>query len=81
LLDRLEKIDRKLKSLTSYRDIFLKGIVTGVGTFIGATIVVGLLFGVLSQVFDFAGQIEVINEILDQTDIENIVDENTNRQE
>lgn len=81
MLDRLEKIDRKLKSLTSYRDIFLKGIVTGVGTFIGATIVVGLLFGVLSQVFDFAGQIEVINEILDQTDIENIVDENTNRQE
>lgn len=66
--DYLKNIDYKLTKLTSFKHVFLRGIINGLGTFIGATIVAAVLLAVLSRFIDSVEDVEVIQDIVDSVD-------------
>lgn len=66
ILDRLNKI-------TKYQYVFLRGLVSGVGTAIGATIIAGVLFAFLSQLISRTEDIPVINVIVEESNLRQFV--------
>lgn len=51
----VEKLTAHLEDLYSWKNVFWRGIIGGIGTFIGATIIAGVAVTILSQVLNFAG--------------------------
>jgi Na+/H+ antiporter NhaC len=61
---RLEDISDRLDKLTSFRYNFFLSLMKGVGSVIGGTIVVALLFGVLSRALEALGGFPYLEELL-----------------
>ena len=61
---RLDDISDRLDKLTSFRFNFFLSILKGFGTVIGGTIVVALLFGVLSRVLEVFGGFPYLENLL-----------------
>lgn len=69
----IDKLNNNLRRQISWRHTFLRAIVTGVGTFLGATIVAGILLGLLSQILDTSKQIDAFKIIIEKTSIDEVV--------
>lgn len=74
--EEILEIRKQLEKLNSYPQVFLKGLITGIGTVIGATIVAGLLLSALSRVVSSIDDIPILNEVLNaqqiQSDLEDV---------
>jgi hypothetical protein len=53
LVDQLKVLEVTLKKINSFKSVFARGVVNGVGTFIGATIVAALVITIMVQVLKF----------------------------
>jgi hypothetical protein len=72
-LQHLKNIERQLRTLTSLRWTFVSGLVRGVSTVLGATIVAAIVFAVLAQVLSSANSIPVLNNLIKQSGINELV--------
>jgi hypothetical protein len=66
MLKEVQNLNRHMKKSSSFRMTFLRGIVGGVGTFLGATIVAGIVLASVSQVLDISRQVDIINKLVEQ---------------
>lgn len=62
---QLETLNNYLEKLTDSKKIFLFGIIRGFGTAVGATIVAGLVFWILSRVFTTVEDVPVLKDLVD----------------
>ena len=72
--NEIKKLNKRLKNLkefvdtrTSFKYNFLLSIVKGVGTVIGGTIVVAILFTILSRILNALGGFPYLQELLRNT--------------
>lgn len=63
LNENLEKLNENLEKQVSLRFVILKGVVYGLGTVIGASIVAGIGFSLLGMTFDRAEQLPSIENV------------------
>ncbi len=73
LVQLLEKLNSNLQKEVSPVRRFIMAVIQGVGTIIGATIVAGIVLGVLSETVDSVDDIPILNKILDSEDLKDIV--------
>lgn len=62
LNETIEKLNEKIEKQLSWKFIILKGVVYGLGTAIGATIIAGIAFSFLSSTLDTAEKLSVVEE-------------------
>lgn len=55
LNENMVRLSHIIQRVNSYRFVFLRGIVMGIGTFIGATIVAAIAITIFVQVLGFLG--------------------------
>jgi hypothetical protein len=77
-LEHLKKIEKRLHRLTSMRWLFLMGLVRGVSTVIGATLVAAIAFGILAQMISSANNVPGINKLIESSGIEGIIEQQVN---
>jgi hypothetical protein len=61
---QLSKINQYLSKLTDPKQIFLLGVVRGVGVAVGATVVAGILFWILTRVFNTVEDVPVLDDFI-----------------
>ncbi len=71
----IQKLSKSLDRSTSFRYVFLRGIVNGLATAIGATIVAGLVIGVLSRTIDSIDDVPILGKFVDATNIKEVIEE------
>lgn len=64
LIQRLGSIESSLHKLSSYKYQFTKGVISGLGSAIGATIIFALMIIMLDRLIRQVGDIPVITPIL-----------------
>lgn len=62
---QLLSLNKYLERLTNPKNIFFLGIVRGVGAAVGATVVAGIIFWVLTRVFSTVDDIPVLKDFVD----------------
>lgn len=62
--DSISLLNKNIEKSISFRRNFFLSIVKGVGSFLGATIVAGILLGILSTVIDSVDDVPVLNKIV-----------------
>ncbi|MDH5533595.1 MAG: DUF5665 domain-containing protein [Candidatus Pacebacteria bacterium] len=77
-LEHLKNIEKRLYRLTSMRWLFLMGLVRGVSTVIGATIVAAIFFAVLAQLIISANKLPGVDQLIESSGIEMIIDQQVN---
>lgn len=75
-INLLARIDRRLFKLTSFRHTFLRSVVAGLGSALGATLVLAIALGFLVQIFRTAQQIPFLGGVLEQINIEEVFNSN-----
>lgn len=58
-------LNKYLEKLTDPKKIFLFGIIRGFGAAVGATIVAGLIFWILSRIFTTVEDVPVLQDLVD----------------
>lgn len=66
LNSNIKELSTTIKKVNSYKFMFLRGIVMGVGTFVGATLVVTLVITILIQLSTFFGLENYFNSLFSQ---------------
>jgi hypothetical protein len=69
LSDNLTKLSERISKIYAYRAVFARGIVNGIGTAIGATIIATLLIFIFLQFFDLVGLRSLIENYLSLSEI------------
>jgi hypothetical protein len=72
-LQYLKQIDNRLYRLTSLKWNFLMGLMRGVSTVIGATIIAGIVFGILARMISSVDSVPFINQLIENSGIEQTV--------
>lgn len=62
---RLAALNKYLEKLTDPKKIFLFGILRGVGAAIGATLVAGILFWILTRLFNTVDDVPVLKDFIE----------------
>lgn len=70
----LENIDKKLYKLTSVRHSFLRGVAGGLGSALGATIVLALIIGILVRLVQTAERLPLVGSYVEGIDIQQVVE-------
>lgn len=74
LLKKLNWIEREMKKQNSLKRIIPQSIFKGALASFGATIVFGIILIILAQLIKSAGQIPILNNIIEKTKLEKVVD-------
>lgn len=74
-LEHLKNIEKRLYRLTSMRWLFLMGLVRGVSTVIGATVVAGIVFALLARMLSSMNNIPILDTLIKQSGVEGVVTE------
>lgn len=69
----LKSIDKRLYRLTSMRWLFVMGLVRGVSSVIGATIIAAIVFALLSMLISSFGQVPLLDQFIKSTGIEELL--------
>ncbi len=69
---RSKQIISKLDKLVSYKHNFLRGIVGGIGTAIGATLIAGVIVAVFAAFVDTVDEFPLINDIIESTHLNDL---------
>ncbi len=70
----LNDIEQKLSRLTSLRWVFIRGLVTGVATAIGATIVAAVLFTWLGWALESADAVPYLDTVLERSGVQRSIE-------
>lgn len=62
--DPMNELNEKLDKLMNYKQVFLRGIVRGVGIAIGTTIVAAILLSILGALFDPIDNLPILRDIV-----------------
>jgi len=65
LISVLNDLKVQIKKQTSLRFAFARGLVYGLGTVIGATVLIGILSWLITYIFDDPKDIPIANEVLE----------------
>jgi len=65
LLDVLDVLQSRIKKQNSFRNAFFKGLVYGLGTVIGATVVVAIFGGLIASTLETLTGEEINSELVD----------------
>lgn len=76
LLHVLQSLEEHIKKQTSLRFAFLRGAVYGLGTVIGATLLLALFGGILATAISSLGGLPLIGEYIDQQAVDRYLEEN-----
>lgn len=82
LISLHKSVDKLNKSITrhnSLRRTFVIGVVNGVGTVIGATVVAGVVLLILSSFIHTIDQIPLLGELIRSSQIEHALDKQLNK--
>lgn len=74
----IEEINEKLSRMISFRFIFFKGIINGLATFLGATIVAAFVLAVLSRFIDSVEDVPVLEDVVDSVELSDTETVNNN---
>ena len=69
----LWKINKNLAKLTSVRHSFFRGVAVGLGSALGATLVLALFLAFLVRVLQTAERIPFLGQVVDRINIEKMV--------
>ena len=69
----LHKIYKRLDNLTSFKQTFFRGVVAGLGSALGATIILALVIGILLRIIQTAEKIPFLGEVVEKIDFEKVV--------
>lgn len=76
LLAELKKMNRLLKAQTSFAQTFVRGVISGFGSVMGATIVVGFVLGFVAWILVVLVDVPIVGDFVkDQTPVEVTVGE------
>jgi len=78
LIKTLDRIEKNMKNQNRYRNIIPRAITNGVFVSFGATIVFAIVIIVLAKLIQASDQIPILNDIIERTKLEEIVNENGN---
>jgi len=76
LLHVLQSLETEIKKQTSLKFAFMRGAVYGLGTVIGATLLLALFGGILASVSSSLGGLPVIGEYIDQQAVQQYLEDN-----
>jgi hypothetical protein len=79
LTTELAKLTKQMANANSYWKIFLRGIVAGIGTALGATIIAGLLVAFLASVVDSVDDIPILNNIVQSSNLKELLNGDKNK--
>ena len=77
LNSNLKKLNRNFRIANSFRLTFLRGLVLGLGTTIGATIVAGLVVAFLAASIKTVEDIPFLKDFFEQTQITKIINDSS----
>lgn len=66
LTEVLQTLDKHMEKQNSFKYAFLRGVIYGLGTVFGATVLVALLGGIIASTIDTFGGEQLINTVLRQ---------------
>lgn len=72
--ENIAKLANSLYKSVSYKETFIRGLINGIAAAIGATLVAGILLGLLSTVIDRADNIPIIDDIIEKSGLKDILD-------
>ncbi|KKQ35436.1 MAG: hypothetical protein US52_C0025G0009 [candidate division WS6 bacterium GW2011_GWA2_37_6] len=79
LLNKVNNIELELKKQRSLRKIIPRAILSGVFVSFGATIIFALVLIVLAKLIQGADQIPILNDIIERTRLEEIIENQKDR--
>lgn len=68
----LEELNKRIEKQNSLKFIILRGIVYGVSTVIGASIVAGIVISILSATIDSVEEVPILNTIVEEIPVEEV---------
>ncbi len=74
LIQETERLADKIERANSIKFNILKGLVYGVSTVIGATLVAALVISILSKTIQTASDIPIVGDIIEQTNVEALLE-------
>lgn len=70
----LVKVAKQLEKANSFKLLFIRGIIMGVGTAIGATIIAGIVIAMLVKFLNVAESFPILNDLLKQSNIQEMIE-------
>lgn len=74
-LQYLKQIDKKLFRLTSLRWNIIMGLLRGVSTVLGATLVAAVVFTILARMISSVNNLPVLNQLIENSGIEAVLEQ------
>lgn len=65
LQESIEKLERRLARINSWQHIFFRGIISGIGTAVGASLIAGVSFALLFRFLSSAGFLPYVDTLLE----------------
>jgi len=75
LVKSIQKLNKSLERSTSFKYVFLRGIINGLATAIGATIVAGAILSILSRTIDSVDDVPVLGEFIEAIKIREVIED------
>ena len=72
--DRLSSIDQKLDNLTSLKKEFVRGVVRGVGTALGASVIGAVAIWLIFAVFNTVDDVPIVEDLVNKINLKEAVD-------
>lgn len=69
----LADIDKKLTKLLSKRQVFLRGMIRGLGFAIGAGVVAAVALSILAWILNTIGHIPILDQIIESSNIKDTI--------
>lgn len=67
---QLEKLNKRIGRQVDLRWVFARGVVTGLATVLGATLLAGIIIALIMQTLDSVNQIPFVGDLIDREMVE-----------
>lgn len=75
ILEKIKGLEKEMQKQRSWKRIISRAIINGIFASFGATIIFAIILIIFSQLIKSADQIPIINDIIDRTKLEKIIDD------
>ncbi len=69
----IRKLERRMADFVDFKQTFLRGLINGVATAIGATIIFGLIITILGRLVTGVEDVPILNDIIQQLELRETV--------
>lgn len=70
----IKKLTAQLKLLTSKKQTFARGLITGIATALGATIIAGIFIAILGRVVNSVEDVPLLRDLIETINLKDLVD-------